>query len=163
MGCMHPHPEAVVFTVAGTLADTSAISYLVAGHHPSCDAPRADRFQLESVLCPPVQRITRLLHLERRIGRKIIIITEARDHYRHHLQSWLDLHGITVDRIHLRQVSDHRPDALTKGEMMSRVQNEFNVVHAYESRADVARAYERLGVPVTLTGTTAAAVRSRAA
>lgn len=150
---MHSNSDAVVFSFSSALVDTTGIKHLVAGHHPVCDAPGADRFQVESVFCPPVKQITQLLRLERRIGRKVVIITAARDHYRPHVQAWLDLHGLEVDCIRFRQVNDHRPDALTKRELMSEVQEEFDVVHAYEGRADVVRAYERLGVPVTCTGT----------
>ncbi|MFB9714095.1 hypothetical protein [Arthrobacter methylotrophus] len=145
-------PEAVIFDFGGTLVDTSTIDHLVAGHHPACDAPEADRFHVESLLCPPVRQVVRLLELERSIGRRIIIVAASRDHYRPHLQSWLDLHSIAADEIHLRQVSDHRPDALTKRELVAGVQERHHVIHAYESRPDVARAYERLGIPVTLTG-----------
>lgn len=151
MGCMHSTADAVIFSFNGTLVDTAGIRHLVAGHHPACDAPRADRFLVESVFCPPVKQVVQLLKLERRLGRKVIIVTEMRDHYRGHIQAWLDLHGILVDELRFRQVSDHRPDALTKGEMVAAVQKQYDVVHAYESRADVARAYERLGIPVTVT------------
>lgn len=159
MGCMHSNPEAVVFAFSGTLNDTSSINYLIAGHHPACDAPGADRFQTEAVLCPPVRQIVQLLKLERRMGRKVMIIAEARDHYRPHIESWLDLHGITVDGILLRQVSDHRPDALTKASMMAELKKDYSVLHAYEARADVAHSYERLGVAVTRTGIRAVAAR----
>lgn len=150
MGCMHS-TEAVIFSFNGTLVDTTGIRHLVAGHQPVCDAPRADRFLLESVFCPPVQQVVQLLKLERSMGRKVIIVTEVRDHYRPHIQSWLDLQEVLVDEIRFRQVSDHRPDAFTKGEIAAAVQKEYDVVHAYESRTDVARAYERLGIPVTVT------------
>lgn len=160
---MHPTPEAVVFAFSGTLNDTSSINHFIAGHHPACDAPEADRFQVESVMCPPVKKIVQLLRLERRIGRKVIIISEARDHYRPHLESWLSMHGITVDGIMLRSVSDHRPDALTKASLMAELQEQATVVHAYEGRSDVARAYQRLGVRVTRTGISAVARRAAAA
>ncbi|WP_050767212.1 phosphatase domain-containing protein [Pseudarthrobacter chlorophenolicus] len=159
---MHSTPEAVVFAFSGTLNDTSSINYLVAGHHPACDAPGADRFQTEAVLCPPVKQVVQLLKLERRMGRKVIVVAEARDHYRPHIESWLDLHGITVDRILLRPVSDHRPDALTKATLMEELKTDYSVIHAYEARADVARAYERLGVPVTRTGIPAVSARRKA-
>lgn len=160
---MQTLPEAVVFDLSGTLVDTSAILHLVAGHHPACDAPKADRFQLETVTCPPIRQIAQLLKLERSIGRAVVIVAAGRDHYLPHVHAWLDLNDITVDEIHLRQVSDHRPDALTKSELVIAVQHRFSVVHAYESRSDVARAYERLGIPVTLTGRPVAAARSAAA
>lgn len=143
--------EAVVFAYTGALVDTSSIVHLIAGHHPACDAPNADRYHLEALLCPPVRQVVQLLELERRIGRRIVLIAGARDHYYPHVQSWLDLHDISVDEIKLRHVTDHRPDALTKRELLRGVQDRFRVIHAYEARTDVARAYERLGVPVTLT------------
>lgn len=162
MGCMRTLPEAVVFAFNGALNDTSDINYLIAGHHPACDAPEADRFQTEAVMCPPVKQMVQLLRLERGIGRRVFILTGARDHYRPHVQTWLDLHGIRVDGILLRAVSDHRPDALTKAELLANLQQDFTVVHAYEGRADVARTFERLGVPVTRTGVPALAARPAA-
>lgn len=159
---MQSLPEAVVFAFSGTLNDTAAISHLIAGHHPACSAPGADRFQTESVLCPPVRQLVQLLNLERRIGRTVIIIAEARDHYRPHIQAWLDLHGVQVDEILLRSVSDPRPDALVKAALLAGLQKDFSVIHAYESRADVCRAYQRLGVPVTRTAMSAVAARRTA-
>jgi hypothetical protein len=160
---MRSLPEAVTFAFSSSLVDTTLISHLVAGHHPPCDAPDADRFHLETLLCPPVRQVAQLLKLERSIGRRILIVTAGRDHYRPHIESWLDLHGLTADGIHLRQVSDHRPDALTKRELMAGLVEEYDIVHAYEGRSDVARAYERLGVQVTLTNRPAAGGRTAAA
>lgn len=113
-------------------------------------------------MCPPVRQVIQLLNVERSIGRRVIIISEARDHYRPHLESWLDLHGIRVDDIVFRDISDHRPDALTKASLLAQLQQDVTVVHAYESRPDVARAYERLGVSVTRTGIPAVAARRAA-
>ena len=160
---MRPLPEAVTFAFSGTLVDTSLINHLIAGHHPPCDAPGADRFQLETLLCPPVRQVAQLLNLERSIGRRILIVTAGRDHYRLHIESWLDLHGLTVDGIRLRHVSDHRPDALTKRELMAGLCGDYDVVHAYEGRPDVARTYERMGVRVTLTNRPSAGGRTAAA
>ncbi|WP_230854490.1 phosphatase domain-containing protein [Arthrobacter terrae] len=148
---MRSLPEAVIFSFSGTLVDTTRISHLVAGHHPACDAPAADLFQLEVVSCPPVQQVARLLKIERGVGRIVVLVAADRDHYRPHIQSWLDLNGLAVDEMHLRSVSDHRPDALTKTELVSVLQERYEIVHAYEDRTDVARAYERLGIGVTLT------------
>jgi hypothetical protein len=55
MMAMRSLPEAVIFSFSGTLVDTSTINHLVAGHHPVCDAPAADRFLLEAMNCPPVR------------------------------------------------------------------------------------------------------------
>jgi hypothetical protein len=68
-----------------------------------------------------------------------------------------------VNAIHLRRVSDHRPDAFTKAEIVAGLQERYELVHAYDNRADVARAYRRLGIDTTLTGTTAQAARRTAA
>lgn len=163
MVSMRSLPEAVLFSFSGALVDTSSINHLVAGHHPACDAPAADRFHLETMLCPPERQIAQLLQLERSIGRAVLLVAADRDHYRPHLQTWLDLHGLAVNAIHLRRVSDHRPDALTKAELVAGLQERYDIVHAYEDRADVARAYERLGIGVTLTRGTAAAARRPAA
>jgi hypothetical protein len=152
MGRMRSLPEAVTFAFDGTLVNTALINHLVAGHHPACDAPDADRFYLETLVCPPVKQVAQLLTLERSIGRKIILVAAGRDHYRPHVESWLDLNGLAVDEICLRRISDHRPDALTKAELVTELQKRYDIVHAYEGRPDVARAYERLGIPVTLTG-----------
>lgn len=151
MVAMRSLPEAVTFSFSGTLVDTAPIIHLVAGHHPACDAPAADRFHLETLMCPPVHQIAQLLKLERSIGRTVILVSAARDHYRPHIQSWLDLNRLDVNEICLRSVSDHRPDALTKAELVAGLQQRYSIVHSYENRPDVARAYERLGLDVTLT------------
>jgi beta-phosphoglucomutase-like phosphatase (HAD superfamily) len=160
---MRSLPEAVIFSFSGTLVDTSSISHLVAGHHPACDAPASDRFQLETMTCPPVRQIAQLLKLERSIGRTVLLVSADRDHYRPHLQTWLDLNGLSVNAIHLRRVSDHRPDALTKAEIVAGLQERYSIVHAYDDRADVARAYQRLGIDTTLTGGAAVSRRRPAA
>lgn len=163
MVAMRSLPEAVIFSFSGTLVDTSSINHLVAGHHPACDAPAADRFHLEAVNCPPVRQIAQLLKLERSIGRAVLLVSADRDHYRPHLETWLDLNGLAVNAIHLRRVSDHRPDALTKAEIVAGLQERYDIVHAYDDRADVARAYQRLGIATTVTGITAESRRPAAA
>jgi beta-phosphoglucomutase-like phosphatase (HAD superfamily) len=160
---MRSLPEAVIFSFSGTLVDTSSINHLVSGHHPACDAPAADRFHLETMSCPPVRQIVQLLKLERSIGRTVLLVSADRDHYRPHLETWLDLNGLAVNAIHLRQVSDHRPDALTKAEIVAGLQGRYDIVHAYDDRADVARAYQRLGIDTTLTTGSAGAARTSAA
>ncbi len=152
MRFMRSLPEAVIVSFSGTLVDTSLINHLVASHHPSCDAPSADRYLLEAVMCPPVRQMAQLLNVERNIGRAVLLVSADRDHYHPHIQSWLDLNGMTVDGIHLRRVSDHRPDALTKAEIVAGLQDQYNIVHAYDDRSDVARAYHRLGIDTTLAG-----------
>jgi hypothetical protein len=160
---MRSLPEAVVFSFSGTLVDTSSVDHLVAGHHPACDAPASDRFQLEAMSCPPVRQISQLLNLERSIGRAVLLVSGDRDHYRPHIETWLDLNGLTVNAIHLRRVSDHRPDALTKAEIVAGLQEQYDIVHAYDARADVARAYQRLGIDTPLTGEAAGAGHRQAA
>lgn len=163
MVAMRSLPEAVIFSFSGTLADTSSIDHLVAGYHPACDAPAADRFHLETMSCPPVRQIAQLLNLERSIGRAVLLVSADRDHYRPHIETWLDLHGLAVTAIHLRQVSDHRPDALTKAAIVAGLQDRYEIVHAYDDRADVARAYQRLGIDTTLAGGAPGAVPRPAA
>lgn len=99
-----------------------------------------------------MRQISQLLNLERSIGRAVLLVSADRDHYRPHIETWLDLNSLTVNAIHLRRVSDHRPDAITKAEIVAGLQERYDIVHAYDARADVARAYQRLGIDTTLTG-----------
>lgn len=147
-------PEAVIFAIDGTLIDSSPIDFL---RPRSSTEPLPDRYLLESVLCPAHEAALKLLRLEHLMGRRIVITAFGRrDHYLPHTEAWLDRNRAPFHEAVLRPVTDRRPEAMLAVQAARRLQERYEVLHAYEHRPDVARAYGRLGIPVTLTSGAAA-------
>lgn len=147
MAGMLPLPPAVVFGFDGTLIDTP-----VPGRRSGSIGSAAEPCYPDAARwCLPLRQPVQLLGLERRLGRAVLLACSWPERYRPQVISWLDRHRVPVDVILMRAAGDRRSEALAGRETMLSLQASYDVVHAYEARADVARVYERLGVPVTWT------------
>lgn len=146
---MQPSVEAVVFAFNGTLIDTAAVT---GRRHPGTPLPGVGGVMAEELRRPPARQVLQLLNLEHLSGRRIIVVTGWGEHLRPRVQDWLGTWEVPADEVLLRRAGDLRPDAFTRQELVAELQQRYNVVHAYEHRANIALAYDRLGIPVTLVG-----------
>lgn len=140
---MNKLPRAVIFGFDGVLADDSALA----------GAPALPVMLGRSPLHQPAQ----LARLERSIGHRVIIIASRPERERPAIGHWLERHDLTAHELILMADGEIRPAAWAAGAALTRLRQGLHIVHAYESRADVARAYENMSVPVTRTDEAAAA------
>lgn len=140
---------AVIFALDGTLLDNSPIRHLLAGHDPAFASPAAVDYVARSLLCPADTRMLQLALLEQALGHKVFILTSRPSQYRAAVDLWLGRHGLHADGILMRADGNLAPDAGLKAAMARAILEDHDVVHAYDDRADVVIAYERLGISST--------------
>jgi hypothetical protein len=61
-----------------------------------------------------------------------------------------DVHAIPFDALLMRTDGDWRPEVEVREELVTPLLDRYDIVHAYDSRADAAFLYEAMGIPVTL-------------
>lgn len=146
---MDSRRTAVIFALDGTLLDNAAIRHLLSGHHPVFASPAAGDYVARSLLSPADTRMLQLALLEQALGHQVFILTSRPSLYRGASELWLARHGLTPDGILMRADGNHSPDAELKTAMAQAILEDHDVVHAYDDRADVVIAYDRLGIPST--------------
>lgn len=149
MGFMDSRRTAVIFALDGTLIDNVSIRHLLSGHHPAFTSPVAGTYVARSLLSPADTRMLQLAILEQALGHKVFILTSRPSLYRDASELWLSRHGLVADGILMRAAGNHSPDAVLKAAMAQAVLEDHDVVHAYDDRADVVIAYDRLGISST--------------
>ena len=141
--------SAVIFALDGTLLDNASIRHLLSGHDPAFASPAAGDYVARSLLCPPDPRMMQLALLEQALGHKVFILTSRPPQYRAAVELWLGRHGLIADGIMMRADGNLAPDAELKTGMTRALLEDHDVVHAYDDRADVVIAYDRLGIAST--------------
>lgn len=143
-GRMTYRPDAVVFDMDGTLTDVSGIRHLVRGGNHDFH-----RFHEESVNQPPNQDVVDLAKQHAADGKKIVIVTARKAKYRNHTAMWLAQNDVPSDAMYMRGDKDGRPDYEVKKDILSRMSNSFNVVHAVDDNPNVLKLWHENDIPTT--------------
>lgn len=137
--------DAVIIDVDGTLADVSGIR-----HHVKARPKRFDRFHAESVDCPPNEQAVAIAREAHAAGLAVLIVTARRAMWRHHTAWFLALHGIPSDAMFMRGNDDHRRDVEVKADILARIRQSWNPVHAVDDNPNVLGLWVAEGIPVTV-------------
>jgi hypothetical protein len=155
-------PTAVLFAFDGTLADVSALAHLVGGRRLAFTSPAADAYYARTLAAPAHGQVAQLARLEKQIGRSLIVVCGRPEKYRAVTEAWLLFNNIPFDALLMRTDGDWRPEVAVKEELVTPLLDRFEIVHAYDSRADAAVLYGSMGIPATLLpAETRAEARSR--
>jgi hypothetical protein len=77
----------------------------------------------------------------------IIIVTGRPDTYEARSAAWLERHGVPFTRMLMRPAGDHRPDYVTKEDLLRTLPVE-RITLAIDDRAPVCEMYRRYGIEV---------------
>lgn len=118
--------RAVIFDIDGTLANVEHRLHHLEGEK---DWAAFFRDMQDDRPIEPIAALARLLHkaVEARHGLEAVLIVTARpdrSDWRQTTIDWLDIHGITYDRIYFRAEDDRRPDQLVKADILQRILDE---------------------------------------
>lgn len=142
--------DAVVFDMDGTLADVSSIRHHV---RPDPTGKRKykdfDAFHRESVNVPPNHDVVAMAQQHAAEGKDIIIVTARRAKYRNETAMWLAQNGVPSHAMFMRADDDGRPDYEVKKDILSRMSQSFNVVHAVDDNPNVLKLWHENGIPTT--------------
>jgi phosphoglycolate phosphatase-like HAD superfamily hydrolase len=147
-----PHKQkAVVWDLDGTLADDRARA-----HHVEVEQGRKRDWKSYFDAIdedPPIaasMEILRALHAQ---GIRIIFLTGRPEYTRPKTESWLEANGLTdYDHLLMRPEGEFRPAGMFKVDEIARLQEQYELVCAFEDRIDVADHLREAGVPVFLYG-----------
>jgi uncharacterized HAD superfamily protein len=83
----------------------------------------------------------------RELGTKhrIVIVTGRPEHYRTRTEAWLRKHGVTYEKLYMRNSGDHRPDYEAKSAVLEEIDPK-QIVLAMDDRPPVCEMWERHGI-----------------
>ena len=138
--------QGVIFDMDGTLADVRSIR-----HHVVNDSRRKDfdAFHAESVNVPANQHVAQAARQAHRDGLAVLIVTARKAKWRHHTALWLAINNIPSDGMWMRADHDNRPDREVKTDILHRIRQTFEVVHAWDDNPAVIAVWESHGIPTT--------------
>lgn len=138
--------QGVIFDMDGTLADVRSIR-----HHVVNESRRKDfdAFHAESVNVPANQHVAEAARQAKREGLAVLIVTARKAKWRHHTALWLAINDIPSDGMWMRADHDNRPDREVKTDILHRIRQTFNVVHAWDDNPAVIAVWESHGIPTT--------------
>lgn len=146
-------PSAIIVDMDGTLVDVSSIRYHVrGGRNPDGSYKKKDftAFHEESVNCPPILRTVSMVDSLRMQGYKIIIVTARSKKFYPQTAWWLAENEIEHHAIYMRADGDYRPDYEVKKDLLVRIRNWWEPVHAFDDNPNVVRLWVEEGIPTTV-------------
>ncbi len=134
--------NAVIFDVDGTLCDVRSIRYLVMG-----DARNFHAFHIESTGCPVVPEVAGIWNSIRPGIARIVVTARSMRYYQHTLW-WLLLNGFEPDDMFMRPWHDQRADYEVKRDLLTRIQQRYNVRFAIDDNPAVIQLWRESEIPV---------------
>lgn len=140
-------PTAVIFDVDGTLCDVTGIRHLVAS---SSSLRNFDHFHRASIFSPPHDYVLDELHKALADGHHVFIVTARNEKWLELTVNWLGHVGAKFHEVHARGLHDHRPDREVKLDILNKIRETHDVVHAWDDNPAVVALWTEQGIPVTV-------------
>ena len=145
--------RAVIVDVDGTLVDVTSIRHHVLGmQNPDGSYKRKnfDAFHQDSVNCPPITGT--FVEIARWIGQgcAILIVTARSQRYYPQTAWWLAENDVPHDAIYMRTDGDFRKDYIVKKEILERIRQRYDVVHAIDDNPSVIALWAEEGIGTTV-------------
>lgn len=144
--------KAVIVDVDGTLVNVSSIRHHVLGmmnEDGSYKKKNFDAFHQDSVNCPAIPETIAELHDWIAKDHDIIVVTARSQRYYPQTAWWLAEHEIPHDAIYMRTDGDHRKDYTVKSEILARIRQRWDVVHAIDDNPAVLALWTEEGIGTT--------------
>lgn len=131
----------------GTLADVSDIRHLVLARQRK--ERDFDAFHAASVNVPAHAWVVDMAREFAASGHAVIVVTARRARWRHHTAWWLAMHDVPSTALFMRADHDHRTDVLVKRDILARIRQTWEPIHAVDDNPSVIALWEQEGIPVT--------------
>ena len=141
-------PTAHIYDVDGTLANVDPYLHHVRGSNRDYNA-----FHEASIDALPNFEVVEMLNQSFFDQRHIIIVTSRKETWRGLTSSWLAKNDIGHHALYMRSDDDNRPDYEVKKDILLKIKNHWNVIHAVDDNPNVIRLWEEQGIPTTKIGT----------
>jgi FMN phosphatase YigB (HAD superfamily) len=136
---------AAIFDVDGTLVNVSSVR-----HHVMGEKKRFDLFHGGALECPQNENVVDILRIFQDLGFAILIVTARNERWFYHTLFWLREHEIEFDEIFMRGDKDNRPDYEIKGDILKRINVEYDVRVAVDDNPNVIRLWEENGIQTVI-------------
>lgn len=141
-------PSAYIFDVDGTLADVDPYLHLVRGSNRDYDA-----FHKASIDALPNMEVVEMLNNAVADRYAILIVTSRKEKYRGLTSMWLAKNNLRSHALFMRADDDNRPDYEAKKDMLGKITEHWDVLHAIDDNPNVIRLWEDHNIPTTKIGT----------
>lgn len=142
-----------IFDVDGTLANVDSILYHIVNEK---DDPKFkknfDNFHRDSINVQPHIEVKEMLMNAYHDQHDIIVVTARRETWRAHTSRWLAKHKIPHHALFMRGEKDYRPDYEVKRDILSRIEELWEVKHAVDDNPNVIKLWEEHSIPTTKIG-----------
>ena len=139
---------AYIFDVDGTLANVDPYLHYVRGSNRDYEA-----FHEASIDALPNIEVVEMLNHAFFDQMHVIIVTSRKEKWRGLTSYWLAKNDIGHHALYMRSDEDDRPDYEVKKDILLKIKNHWNVVHAVDDNPNVIRLWENYGIPTTKIGT----------
>lgn len=86
-------------------------------------------------------------------GHSILIVTSRKEKWRGLTSMWLAINNIRSHALFMRENDDNRPDYDAKKDMLNKITEHWNVIHAVDDNPNVIKLWKENGIPTTKIGT----------
>ena len=142
-----PGQLAYIFDVDGTLANVDPYLHYVRGSNRDYEA-----FHEAPVGALPNIEVVEMLNHAFFDQMHIIIVTSRKEKWRGLTSYWLAKNDIGHHALYMRSDDDNRPDYEVKKDILLKIKNHWNVIHAVDDNPNVIRLWEDHGIPTTKIG-----------
>lgn len=137
-------PTAYIFDMDGTLVDISGIVHYVLSRPKDLES-----FHKESINAPANFKVVQMVYDAVSNGHEIVIVTARDALWRHHTAMWLALNKIPSHAMFMRKRNDSRKDYVIKKEILAKIRQSWEVVHAVDDNPAVLKLWEEENIPIT--------------
>jgi len=135
----------VIYDMDGTMTRISSIRHHVNGKFRNFDA-----FHRGSLHCPPNLEVLQLAQDTTEANIENVIVTARSEKYRAVTELWLNKYGVKFSNLYMRPDNDNRTDHLVKADILEKIQEDYDIVHAVDDRPSVIEVWNAAGIRTTL-------------
>jgi hypothetical protein len=140
-------PTAHIYDVDGTLANVDPYLHYVRGSNRDYNA-----FHEASIGALANVEVVEMLNNSVSDGHSVLVVTSRKEKYRGITSMWLAKNNIRHHCLFMRADDDHRPDYETKKDILDRITELWDVVHAVDDNPYVIKLWQDNEIPTTKIG-----------
>jgi len=141
-------PTAHIYDVDGTLANVDPYLHYVRSSNRDYDA-----FHEASINALPNIEVLEMLNNSVSDGHAILIVTSRKEKWRGLTSMWLAKNDARSHALFMRADEDNRPDYEVKKDILNKISNQWDVVHAVDDNPSVIALWQEHQIPTTKIGT----------
>lgn len=142
--------QAAIVDVDGTLVNVSSLhSYLATIVNPDGTYKQAglDTYHRLAQECPAIWETIDKCEGMHTQGVDVVVVTARSERYRGLTKQWLHKYAVPYRALYMRPEGDHRPDYDVKKDLLAEIQEQWDVVRAYDDNPKVLALWEEMGIP----------------